>query len=135
MKNNLREITILLLCALTLGACTFNYEWEPYQIAAERVTTEESLARGSTVSVVSSQSNTNIRSLECSKSIKIDYERSLSDAIVTQLTDELRKRKITVSGTANKSLRIIVTHACYDPRFFVIRAQLDLRSRRGTATD
>jgi hypothetical protein len=54
-----RAIAIMLLCALSISACTvrYDYEWEPYSIAAERVTTNETLAKGGSVSIINVQSN------------------------------------------------------------------------------
>ena len=126
----------LLVCAVALGACgpiVHEYNWAPYPIADKRVITGNTLARGGSVSIVNENTNSE-RQLIGELYANEFYASSnhLGDAVVSQLTDELRKRRFTVSGSARNSLRINVTNSSISaPWFMIAHITLDVTAGNG----
>ena len=125
-----RAVGALLTFSFALGACVppiQDYSWSPYPIAENRITTNETLAAGGTVVIVNENPDAERRMI-----IRLGrYEfytslKYLGDAVVTQLADELRKRRFTIDGAAPKYLRIKITRPSVTPGIWARRAHFTL---------
>ena len=136
--GDLRSVTRLSLCWVVLGlltcGCTIkhDYQWREYAIAPDRVSAPSTLGGGTTVSIVNAQPNAEPKMLGHLGAHQ--YYGSLSqltDAVVTQLSQELRSRNVTVNENAPKKLQVAVLNTKYTLGSWMLRVEMDLHVEAG----
>lgn len=136
--SGLCPITRLSLCWVALGllacGCTIkhDYGWREYAIAPDRVSAPSTLGRGSAVSIVNAQPNAESKMLGyLGPHQYYGSLNQLTDAVVTQLSQELRSRDVTVSENAPKTLKVAVLNTKYTLGSWMLRVDMDLHVEAG----
>ncbi len=127
-------ITRLSLCWVVLGllacGCTIkhDYQWREYKIAPDRVSAPSTLGRGSAVSIINAQPNAESKMLGYIGGHQYYGSlNQLTDAVVTQLSQELGSRNVKVSDNAPKTLKVAVLNTKYTLGSWMLRVEMDLR--------
>ncbi len=122
----LKRAVGLLLCAVMVAGCgirAHDYSWAPYAIDPALVVADGSALDGQTVSIThEGNEGENMMIGELGNHQYFGSSEQLADAISVQLSDELKRLNMSVSGGGTKTLNIKVSHPATERGMWVIRA-------------
>ncbi len=131
----LKRAVGLLWCAVMVTGCStvaHDYSWAAYEINPARVVTDGSALRGQTVSITyEGNDSENVMIGELALNQYFGSNEQLAEAISIQLSDELKRLNMSVSGDASKTLNIKVSHPSTEQGMWVIRAHLRMTIEAG----
>jgi hypothetical protein len=111
---------------------THTYQWTEYRIQPARIATSNEFTKEGAVSIINAQSNDAPMILGTIGSHKFYGSlNQLTGAIITQLTSELTKRKITVRSDAPKSIQIKVVSTDFEQGTWQVRAKMTVHLQAG----
>jgi hypothetical protein len=145
MNKNIRSIMIqsksvgsivvlVIIFLVFMAGCSTRlaYEWTEYRIQSSRITTSDWFVKENSVSIINTQTDdTPVVLASMGGQILDGSLKQLTDSIVAQLTRELKKRKITVSRDASKSLEIKVVGTGFEQGMWKVRANLNVHLQAG----
>jgi hypothetical protein len=127
----------VLVCAFIFTGCStepilHDYTWSLYEINPALITADESFLSGNTVSV--SYSGDMGESMMIGSLQRHQYNGSsaqLAEAVSIQLSDELKRLKVNVVDSSDKSLVVSVSQPATVQGAFVVRASMRIRVETG----
>ena len=103
------------VCVVLVAGCgstPHDYHWAPYPIDQARVVTDGSVLSGRTVSIThEGNDGEKVMIGELGRAQYFSSNDQLAAAISIQLSDELKRLNMTVSGDSSKTLNIKVSHS------------------------
>jgi len=117
--------------AMFVFACSHDYKWVEYGIAPDRIRSANRLNSGR-IDVINAQNDKEPRII-ASIGVHKWYGtlHQLSEAIVTQLTDELEAHKVQVARDSQKSIKIRVEKFEFIQAFWGVRANMNTNVAAG----
>ena len=126
---------LLLFPAGHAGAATHEYVWSEYPIDADRVSSQIVFAEGRELWVAAGKSGTaRIVLASIGANEYFGSRQQLADAIVTQLTREMRNKGIRIVDTAGKSLEIKVDRTGYEMGLVKFAATIEFTVKFGNGS-
>ncbi len=125
MQTICRSIMLSCLFVSTGCAIKHNYSWSEYPISADRIT-QNNYVEGQEIKLIKGKSDDSNKVLGSVGMHKYyGNHQLLTDAIVTQLTEELHKKQLKISDMGKKSLEVIVTRTDFRQGAWKIAATID----------
>lgn len=125
-------ILIVFLLLNGCGAKNHDYVWNEYPITQERISSQVSFTKGQEIRIIKGKSNDSKMFLG---NVGVHHyygsEQSLTDGIVDQLTREMRKKRLEIKNTAEKSLEITVNSSNFERGMWKIAATIEYTVKFG----
>jgi hypothetical protein len=105
---------VILILFLFFTGCTIkhDYVWKEYPLAPEQVPSQNSFTEGKEIRIIKGRSDdSKIFFGQVNAHYYEGSEQALTDGIVDQLVKEMRKKRLEIKNTAEKSLEIAVNHS------------------------
>ena len=130
--NTITFLSILLLINGCSSSIKHDYAWHEYLITSERISPEASFTQGQEIRIIKGKSNTSKIFLG-NVGVHEYYgsEQSLTDGIVDQLAKEMRKKRLEIKSTAEKSLKITVNRSEFEKGLWKIAATIEYTVKFG----
>ena len=124
----------IIIFGILISGCTVkhDYMWAEYKINADRISTSDAFIKKDSVALINAQPNDDqylIAHLGHHK--YYGSLNQLTEAIVKQLKKELRKRDITVSPDASKTIELKVVKTDFIRGVWKVRANLEVNLKAG----
>ena len=131
----LKRAVGLLLLTVTVAGCStvaHDYNWAPYAINPVLIVSDVSALSGQTISITT-EGNDGERVMigELGLNQYFGSSQQLAEAISVQLSDELKRLDVNVSGDGSKALNIQVSRPATEQGMWVIRAHLRITIEAG----
>lgn len=127
-------IVLTILFGILVSGCSIrhDYEWAEHRIQASRIKASDEFAKKSFVSIINAQ-ETKDEMIFADVGVHKFYGSldQLTEAVITQLKRELRKRNITVKSDASKIIRIKASKTNFERGMWKVRANLDVHLQAG----
>jgi hypothetical protein len=127
-------LPLLLTGALLVSGCTIKHEytWTKYELSQERIAAANVLGQGTTVSITNEQPDTESRVLGYLGAHQyLGSLHQLTEATVTQLSQELEARKVAVTNNATKTLKIKVENTKFTLGSWMMRLEMSVHVEAG----
>ena len=124
----LKKIAFIIVLAIIFSSCTtsHNYKWNTYQIAPERITVKSDVKKGKAINIAKGRSNhSQIVLATIGPHRYYGNYQMLTDAIATQLSDELSELNVKLDSSVNKSLTIVVNRTNFEQGVWKFAATVD----------
>jgi len=126
------QIFILFLLLILSGCISHNYTWTEYPIASNRISSSANFPEGREINIIKGKSNdANILLGTAGPHRYYGSVQSLTDGIADQLAIELRKKRLLINNTAEKSIEITVVRSDFESGTFFQAASIDVEVKLG----
>ena len=121
-----------LFLAFLAAGCEHDYQWTEYKIKTDRISAGNTLSAGPSVSVTAGASNDERQKLGFLGGHRyFGSLRQLTDAVVTQVSQELSTRGVKVADGAAKTIEITVSNSTFTEGSWMLRAEMDVHVKTG----
>lgn len=132
MQPAYKPVIVILFLILTGCAIKHDYVWNEYPITPERILSQISFTEGKEIRIIRGKSNDSKIFLgNVSAHQYYGSEQSLTDGIVDQLSKEMRKKRLEIKNTAEKSLEITVNRSNFERGMWKIAATIEYTVKFG----
>ncbi len=132
MQWTYKPVILILFLFLTGCAIKHDYVWHEYAIAPERISSQNIFKEGQEIRIIKGKSNDSKIVLGSVGAHRYyGSEQTLTDAIVDQLSKELRNRRIEIKNTAEKSLEITANRSKFEQGMWKMAATIEFTVKFG----